>query len=135
MIEPLTYPHIKYAKWQEASRKDVEHALGVLQRKFQFLVRDAEQWYMSDITEAVETCTILHIMMIEENRDWDEEEQYNNNNDEYNNNAPVDPAEDFVERQQAETELHTWLQELFYDGPAIDVTLESYQQQRLLFTF
>ena len=69
MIEPLTYPHIKYAKWQEASRKDVEHALGVLQRKFQFLVRDAEQWYMSDITEAVETCTILRNMMIEENSD------------------------------------------------------------------
>jgi hypothetical protein len=39
---------------QEGSRKDVEHAFGIIQRKFQFLVRDMEQWYMSDITEAVE---------------------------------------------------------------------------------
>ncbi len=69
MIEPLTDPHIRYAKWQEASRKDIEHAFGVLQRTFQFLVRDVEQWYMSDITEAVETSTILHNMMIEEHRD------------------------------------------------------------------
>jgi hypothetical protein len=42
MSEPLTNPHKKYAKWQEASRKNVEHAFGVLQQKFQFLVRDVE---------------------------------------------------------------------------------------------
>jgi hypothetical protein len=118
MSEPLTDPHKKYAKWQEASRKDVERAFGVLQRKFQFLVRDVEQWYVSDITEAVETCIILHNMMVEERRDRDEEEQHNwydfNNNDiEHNNNAPIDPAEEFVERQQAETELHTRLQHFF----------------------
>jgi hypothetical protein len=65
---------------------------------------------MSDITEAVETCIILHNMMVEERRDCNEEEQhhwyhFNNNDDEYNNNAPIDPAEEFVERQQVETEL------------------------------
>jgi hypothetical protein len=41
-------------------------------------------------------------MMVEECRDQDEEERYNwydfnNNDDEYNNNAPIDPAEEFVE--------------------------------------
>jgi len=46
MSEPLTDPHKKYAKCQEASRKDVEHAFGVLQQKVQFSVRDVEQWYM-----------------------------------------------------------------------------------------
>ena len=173
MSEPLTDHHKKYAKWQEASRKDVEHAFGVLQRKFYFLVKDVEQWYVSDITEAVETCVILHNMMVQERVDRDEQElhdwyEYNNNDDAptdnnninnnddaptfnnninnnddaptdnnniNNNNAPIDPAEEFVEWQWAETDLHRRLQELFYDGPAIDVEVENYQQQRVLFNF
>jgi len=73
---------------------------------------------MSDIAGVVETCIILHNMMVEEHRDQDKEEQHNrydfNNNDiDHNNNAPIDPAEEFVERQQAETELHTRLQQFF----------------------
>jgi hypothetical protein len=61
-------------------------------------VRDVEQWYMSDITEAFESCIILHNMIAEERRDQDEEERHNwydfNNNDgEYNYNAPINPAE------------------------------------------
>jgi hypothetical protein len=93
MSEPLTNHHKKYAKWQEASRKDVNHAFGVLHRKFYFLVKDVEQWYISDITEAVETCAILHNMMVQEHVDWDEQElhawyEYNNNNN--NNNNPID---------------------------------------------
>jgi len=158
MSEPLTDHHKRYAKWQEASRKDVERAFGVLQRKFYFLVKDVEQWYVSDITEAVETCVILHNMMVQQRVDRDEQElhdwyEYNNNdaptdnnyinnnddpihnNNINNNDAPVDPAEEFVERQRAETDLHQRLQELFYDGPAIDVEVENYQQQRILFNF
>lgn len=41
----------------------------------------------------------------------------NNNND--NNNAHVDPAEESVEQQLAETDLHHHLQQLSYDGLAI----------------
>jgi hypothetical protein len=89
MSEPLTDHHKKYAKWQEASRKDVERAFGVLQRKFYF-VKDVEQLYVSDITKAVETCVILHNMMVQEHVDRDEQElhdwcEYNNNDD-----APTD---------------------------------------------
>jgi hypothetical protein len=159
MSEPLTDHHNRYAKWQEASRKDVKHAFGVLQRKFYFLVKDVEQWYVSDITEAVETCVILHSMMVRERVDRDEQElhdwyEYNNNDDAptdnyninnnddpihnnniNNNDAPVDPAEEFVEQQRAETDPHQRLQELFYDGPAIDVEVENYQQQHVLFNF
>ena len=159
MSEPLTDHHKRYAKWQEASRKDVERAFGVLQRKFYFLVKDVEQWYVSDITGAVETCVILHNMMVQQRVNRDEQElhdwyEYNNNDDAptdnyninnnddpihnnniNNNDAPVDPAEEFVERQRAETDLHQRLQELFYDGPAIDVEVENYQQQRILFNF
>ena len=36
--EPLTADRKRYAKWQEASRKDVERAFGVLQQKFHVLV-------------------------------------------------------------------------------------------------
>jgi hypothetical protein len=121
-------------------------------------VKDVEQWYISDITEVVDTCFILHNMMVQECVDWDEQElhdcyEYNNNdaptdnnniknnddpihnNNINNNNAPVYPAEEFVERQWAETDLRQCLQELFYDGPAIDVEVENYQEQSVLFNF
>ncbi len=57
---------------------------------------------------------------------------YDYNNDD-NDKIPIDPAEEFVEQQQAETDLCHLLQELFYDdGPAIDVDVENYQQQRII---
>ncbi len=72
-----------------------------------------EQWYVSDITKAVESCIILHNMMVEERVDWDKNESHSwcdyNNND----NVPIIPAEEFVEQQQAETDLHHHLQEFF----------------------
>jgi hypothetical protein len=97
--------------------------------------------------------------MVQEHVDWGEQElrdwyEYNNNNDapidnnNINNNddpidnnnsnsndAPVDPAEEFVEWQWAETDLHCHLQDFFYGGPAIDVEMEIYQQQCVLFNF
>jgi hypothetical protein len=52
-----------------------------------------------------------------------------------NYDVPINPAEEFVEWQQAETDLHHRLQEFFYGGPAIDVEVENHQQQCLLFNF
>ncbi len=68
-------------------------------------MKDLEQWYLSDITEAVETCVNLHNMMVKEHVDWDGQElhdwyeYYNNSIDNNDNNEPIDPAEEFVERQ------------------------------------
>ena len=66
---------------------------------------------------------MLHIMMVEECRDQDEEERhnwydFNNNDDEYNNNAPIDPAEEFVEVTGRDRITHS-ATGFFYDGPAM----------------
>jgi len=62
--EPTTEGASMYAKWQESSRKDIERAFGVLQRKFHYLVKPVEQWYVEDIGDMVTTCLILHNAMV-----------------------------------------------------------------------
>ena len=54
-----------FASWQEASRKDIERAFGVIQRKFQIQKRELEQWFLSDIKNMVQTTVILHNEMVE----------------------------------------------------------------------
>lgn len=109
----------------------------MFQRKFQFVVKDVELWYVSDITNVVDCCVTLHNMMVEERLQRDENElndwyDFNEHNE---NTAPIDPAVEFVERYQAETELHQRLMAAFYDGPAINVEVDNLHQQRLLFNF
>ena len=62
--EPVDRNSSNYAKWQEASRKDVERGFGVLQRKFHVLVKLFEQWYVEDISDIVLTCVVLHNAMV-----------------------------------------------------------------------
>ena len=47
--EPVGHKASRYAKLQESAQKDVERAFGVLQRKFQVLVKRIELWYLGDI--------------------------------------------------------------------------------------
>ena len=92
----------------------------MLQRKFNILVRPVEQWYVEDITRIVETCVVLHNMMVEERilrdeaelSDWYEFKESTESNE-------CDPEAEFAERQVAEINLHSRLQQLFYRGPAI----------------
>jgi Plant transposon protein len=53
-----------FAKWQEASRKVIEPAFGVLQRKFHILVKKTEMWYVGDIACVVNTSIMLYNMMV-----------------------------------------------------------------------
>ncbi|CAL8115841.1 unnamed protein product [Prunus armeniaca] len=57
---------------QEAYRKDVERAFGILQARFAVVARSACQWYREDIWEVLKTCIILHNMIIEDERDQDD---------------------------------------------------------------
>ena len=72
--EPCNTKSVVYSKWQEATRKDIERAFGVLQRKFQVLVKKIELWYVSDISDVVNTAIILHNMMVGYRIDNDETE-------------------------------------------------------------
>ncbi len=72
--EPLTPMEHFFSAWQESSRKDIERAFGVLQRKFHFLVHSVELWYADNIHSVVMCCLILHNMMVEYRVECDERE-------------------------------------------------------------
>ncbi len=40
-------------------------------------VKNVKQWYISDISEAIETCIILDNIMVEEHLGPDDQEQHN----------------------------------------------------------
>jgi Plant transposon protein len=72
--QPIREEKKKYAMWQEAARKDIEHAFGVLQRKFQIMKKPIEQWYVEDICDMMYTCIILHNWMVSDHVSRNEEE-------------------------------------------------------------
>ena len=59
---PTTPQESSYTKWQEASRKDIERAFGVLQGHFNFMSRPVMLPNLPLITMRVTTCLILHNM-------------------------------------------------------------------------
>jgi hypothetical protein len=72
--QPMTETDTLFTVWQESSRKDIERAFGVLQRKFHYLCRPVEGWFVDEIRKSVETCIILHNMMVVARVARDEEE-------------------------------------------------------------
>jgi Plant transposon protein len=70
--EPGNSKAKRYAAWQEGSRKDIERAFGVLQRKFAVLTKPLEYWHLDDINKIVNTTIILHNMMVAHRIDSDE---------------------------------------------------------------
>lgn len=54
---------------QEAARKDVERAFGVLTSRFEIIKNPARMWSKDELTSIMRTCIILHNMIIEDQRD------------------------------------------------------------------
>lgn len=55
-----------YAKVQEAVRKDIERAFGVLQQRFRIIALPCKLWSSSAMGDVMLTCIILHNMIIED---------------------------------------------------------------------
>ena len=62
-----------FAGWQEATQKDVEHAFGILQSKWQLLASPVEMWDEVHIQDMVTSCIILHNMMVQQQLEGGEE--------------------------------------------------------------
>lgn len=69
-VKSFQYPHddkrIKFKKAQEAARKDVERAFGVLKKKWQILRDPARPWSTKKIGNIMYACIILHNMIIQD---------------------------------------------------------------------
>lgn len=77
IVAPITPQEKKFKKVQEAVRKDIERAFGVLQIKFRML-NYCHWWDYQDsesLTKLVKTCIILHNMVIEEEQTLGPEER------------------------------------------------------------
>ena len=58
-----------FATHQEAVRKDVERAFGVLQARFAIVKNPALLWDKIKIGKIMRACIILHNMIVEDERD------------------------------------------------------------------
>lgn len=70
---PQLEKHKLYAMQQEAKRKDVERAFGVLQSRFNIVRRPARSWSMKILRKIMEACVILHNMIVEDEGEMAEE--------------------------------------------------------------
>jgi hypothetical protein len=61
---------------QEALRKDVERAFGVLQACFSIVSQPARSWKKLNLHKIMKTCVILHNMIVEDERGSPEEFEY-----------------------------------------------------------
>ena len=55
-----------FAKRQEARRKEVERAFGVLKAKFGILTTPCRLWFLEEMSVIMKACIILHNMSVEE---------------------------------------------------------------------
>lgn len=66
--EPVNQKERLFTKMQEAMRKDVERAFGVLQGKWHILARPCRLWQEEEMGQIIRACIILHNMTIEHKR-------------------------------------------------------------------
>ena len=74
IANPTTRKEKLFAEKQEAARKDVEKAFGVLQIRWGITQGPVRYWKKDEICNIMKTCIILHNMIIEDERDTDVEQ-------------------------------------------------------------
>lgn len=66
ILQAISRKHKYFATMQEAARKDVERAFGVLQSKWHILVVPSRLWGLEDMKRIMKCTIILHNMVVEE---------------------------------------------------------------------
>ncbi|XP_058745956.1 uncharacterized protein LOC131618816 [Vicia villosa] len=81
-----------FTQHQEGARKDIERAFGVLKSRFGIIRNSARPWHLDALKRIMDTCIILHNMIVE-----DERATYGGNLDysnEHSGNDPTAPSND-----------------------------------------
>ncbi|CAN1268340.1 Protein ALP1-like [Linum perenne] len=65
---PSTHKKKLFAKYQEAYRKDVERAFGILQERWAIVRGPIRLWDVQSLGEIMLTCIVLHNMIVEDQR-------------------------------------------------------------------
>jgi hypothetical protein len=132
---PITKKESLFATWQEAARKDIERAFGVLQKKFHYLVHPVRQFFVHDIFYVVKACIALHNMMVEvrigndENEDPSFYDVITDDSDDDSNDP--DPAVEAVQREDEYFASNA--DRLDIHGDNLDVELlKDYRKSQLL---
>jgi len=102
--EPRDRKNKYFTMQQKACRKDVERAFGVLQSRFAIVAGATLFWQKDVLHDIMITCIILHIMIIEDERDL---------------NAPIEVA-----REVSPIEVET----VMYDSNQFQQFLACYRQ-------
>ncbi|KAK1608299.1 hypothetical protein QYE76_031972 [Lolium multiflorum] len=66
---PTSEQEARFAKEQEAARKDVERAFGILQARWAIVRHPARAWDVQTLWEVMTACVIMHNMIVEVERD------------------------------------------------------------------
>jgi hypothetical protein len=111
--EPQDNKKKYFAKAQEACRKDVERAFGVLQSCFAIVCGSARLWDEESIENIMMTCITMHNMIVEDEQDEEDDFMYDYMGEKVNVSHDDAPKLDaFIDnyRKIKDNETHTRLQ-------------------------
>jgi hypothetical protein len=101
MKEPITRKERIMTAWQEGARKDIERAFGILQAKWQWIARPIHLHNLTDISNRVAACLILHNMLVSDRiMDGDVNARYNPSHCLEEVDVPVDQDEQTLALQE-----------------------------------
>ena len=81
LIQTINHPNGEkeknFAKHQEAVRKDVERAFGILQARWSIIKQPSRLWDHHELSHIMKACIIMHNMIVEDERDSQFEKDFN----------------------------------------------------------
>jgi hypothetical protein len=116
ITKPMGNKRQYFAKAQEAARKMVERAFGVLQSRFAIVRGGARFWDIETLTRIMRACVIMHNMIVEDEGfvvDPDERFDYGGENVEPEHDKPTRTLEEYIEahRKIRDNPTHVQLKE------------------------
>jgi hypothetical protein len=88
---PVGKKNKHFAKMQEAYRKDIEHAFGVLQLRFAIIRNPGRLWKLDDLWTIMMAAVLLHNLIIEDERDTPLAQQFDYHTLDTQSNDPPPP--------------------------------------------